>query len=556
MTIADLENADLAGMEFTPFNDTNQSRIEQAVLAVGVVSGGMDTTLIDQHRDGVNIRTARHRFNSTQPKLWAGNLNHYATVRTIGQARSFTEFGNSAAFIDQPISVSNPTHPADFNPIQYLQDPNYPLPIIFNNGPQQEEEASIEPFTIKFRRASIEGQVTARSIKANLEDGNTFDSDQQGANRIQQFISFIPPNEPRFFLDEGEEHVGAYPFVEYLLDGDSQFFYSLENSETGFIDQADDNLPLNDLNSSVSFNFGPPNDNPLNPRRAAEFDGLGGQLLTTSGSGTTFPSSSNLINAAGITADCYVYVAPTATGNNYIFSQGSPNPAPESKYNTLYALGVNPTTSELIYSFDNGNNVTNEFTFPFTPSLLNIGGWNHIQFANAVIGSEYFFIVGMNGLPVSADVVVGPPATGSLDGAETHFYVGSRNGEANTFFKGRIVSIRIRRGTDFELKEGFAKLNSVRTIYSGSIFVEGFTPLTQREIEPYNETKDERIVERIQTADTDFINALKALKFDLDNDIREDFDRKSATAGNDVYGPNASWTGTDSITYVGRIKGN
>lgn len=311
--MSDLENSGLFGTEFTPFNDTNLPRIEQAIISINVTTGGIDTSIVDPYREGVNIRTSKQRFISTQPKMWAGNLNHYTNTTVIGQARSFVEYENSLLFIDQPISASNASHPADFNPIQYIQDTNYPFPIKLNGGPQKEEEAYIEPLDIKFRKPSILGTITPNSIKANLEDGNYFDDDKNGANHIEQFISFTLPTQIRFFLDEGQ-----------------------------------------------------------------------------------------------------IYYGPVLSGS----------------------------TSEI-----------NE-------ALVN------------------------------------------------------------------------------------------------SITVEGFVPIIQREIIPFNETKDEEIVDRISTTNTDLISVLKSLKFDLDNDIRENFNQKSSTAGYDVYGLNTGYTGTDSIAYVGTYRGS
>lgn len=297
------ENQNFAGTEFFPFNDTDPFAgiILQTFNSSGAVtsvssSRGYDTSEIDRFRQGVEIKTSRHVFESVQGKIWAGNLNHFVSVRTIGQARSFTEFENTPIFDDQT---------RKFDPVLYIEAQlfgvQYPFPIIFNNGPQQEEEASIEPLSIQYRKASNEGRYPAHSVKGSLEDGNNFDSENLASSRVQQFIDFTPPNEPRFFLDEGQQYIGTH-----------------------------------------------------------------------------------------VTA---------------------------------------------------------------------------------------------------------------------------------------------------------------------SIIIEGFTPLTQREIIPYDETRDERIVNRIQTSNAAFISVLKALYFDLDGDIREDFDKKSATAGNDVYGPDAALAGTDSIAFVGRTRG-
>jgi len=192
------ENDNLPIGEFTPFNDTDGPRIQQAVQEFGATQG-YDTTVIDRFRQGVSLRMPRHLYQSIQPKIWGGRLDHQIRVITIGQARSFTQFENSGIFEEQP----------EFNPVWYIEDPNYPLPIVFNNGPQQEEEAIIEPFTIPMRKNTNEGPFYPRSVKGSLEDGNGFDDLLGGNNVVEQFIDYNAPSDPRFFLDEGQEYFGS-----------------------------------------------------------------------------------------------------------------------------------------------------------------------------------------------------------------------------------------------------------------------------------------------------------------------------------------------------------
>lgn len=285
------ENDNLPIGEFTPYNDTDGPRVQEAVKTFEIGTQGYDTSQIDRFRQGVSMRTNEHVYETMQPKIWAGNLKHVTRVVTIGQARSFTEFFDTKLFEEKP----------EFNPVWYIEDPDYPFPIIFNDGPQEEEEAIIEPFTIPMRKKSIEGPFYPRTPKASLEDGNGFDDLRGGTNRVEQFIDYAQPLDPRFFLDEGQEYFG----------------------------------------------------------------------------------------------------------------------------------GVN----------------------------------------------------------------------------------------------------------------------------NGSIIIEGFTPVIIRNLDPFNDTKDESIVDRLETNDADFISAVKALDVDLSEDIRETFTRKSATAGGDVYGPDNAIYGTDSIAFRGTTRG-
>lgn len=188
------------GTEFFPFDDSRE-RSRYLITSVFNQSGsGMDTSAFDQWRQGVEITNPKYLYGSNQPKLWVGNLKHLANTITYGQPRSWTEFLNTASYDDLVI---------EFNPIQYITEPGqYPYPIYFNGGPQEDEEARLEPFTLSFRSDPIEGLHPVRCPKANLEDGNCLDG-EVGNNRIVQFIEYSDPLVIRYFLDAGEEYYGA-----------------------------------------------------------------------------------------------------------------------------------------------------------------------------------------------------------------------------------------------------------------------------------------------------------------------------------------------------------
>src|SRR3990167_9320690 len=50
-------------------------------------SVGIDTTQIDDLRQGVEIRTDKHRFVTGQPKIWSGRIDHVNEETTFGQKR-------------------------------------------------------------------------------------------------------------------------------------------------------------------------------------------------------------------------------------------------------------------------------------------------------------------------------------------------------------------------------------------------------------------------------------------------------------------------------------
>lgn len=225
----------IIGTEFTPFNDL----LPNNYIPAPFDTGGIDTREVDSYRQGVEIITARHRFAGMQPKIWAGNIKHYVNVNVLGQARSFTEFENNPTFKDLPI----------FDPVSFIElGNNYPFPIIFNKGPQQEEEAIIEPITIPFRKNSNEGKNIAHRVHGSLEDGNNFQDFNRSANRIQQFISY-KELEFRFFLDDGGDYVGLGTIQNSIIipqyvsthEGQPEFF-----DETS-VDDLVESIKTNDI---------------------------------------------------------------------------------------------------------------------------------------------------------------------------------------------------------------------------------------------------------------------------------------------------------------------
>lgn len=184
---------------FTPFNDTLRSTPDNFYPA-STASVGMDTSGVDGYRQGVEINTNRQRFYSTQPKMWSGDLDHAISPHPIGQARSFVEYTNTGSWKDT----------IKFDPTLYLQlGPLYPLPIVFNDGPAEQEEASLMPLTIPFRIINNEGPVFAHRIRGQVEDGNNFDTAFKNSNRTTMFKDYVDSTQPRPFLDEGQAIWGS-----------------------------------------------------------------------------------------------------------------------------------------------------------------------------------------------------------------------------------------------------------------------------------------------------------------------------------------------------------
>lgn len=208
-------------MPFTPFDDT-----QTKVRGPRPTRNGINTTGWDQYRQGVEIINDRFRFLGTQPKIWSGNTDGSTSVVTYGQVRGTIEenpIGLESKFLDLP----------KFNPVAYISMGfAYPIPIQFNEGPAQQDEAIIEPLSIPFRQHRNEGPFYAHAIRGDLEDGNNFDSHiVRSTNRIEQFVEVGEPTTIRFFLDEGGDYFGTVKRDPYIAD--------IERKVTPF----DDTLP-------------------------------------------------------------------------------------------------------------------------------------------------------------------------------------------------------------------------------------------------------------------------------------------------------------------------
>lgn len=214
-------------LEFTPFNDTDQPRVEQLVLAHRNTKDGLDTSLIDPYRQGVSVRTNRHRYLGMQPKIGSGNPQHFTNTVTIGQPRDFTQFENDRKFSETPA----------FNPVQYITDPDsYPYPLQFNDGLQQSETATMEPLTLpSFKPGSAPTSAyQTYGFHGSLEDGNESVHLGKGNSRIEQFVDYdLSPRVSVPFLDEGEEYFASVRIEGFVCESIAQIepYSDIEDEE-------------------------------------------------------------------------------------------------------------------------------------------------------------------------------------------------------------------------------------------------------------------------------------------------------------------------------------
>ncbi len=189
---------------FQPFSDVFETKLVGNVL--DQISGGIDTSEIDSYRQGIEITRINYFFKGTQPKIWGGNIKHNGTVshekdfQIYGQTIDYTKFFGESNFVDNL---------RDFNSVNYVsENTTYPFPIILNDGPQQAEEASIEPFTIPFRKQGNEPvYAIARKIKGFI-DGGQDNPYTNGTYLATQFFDMSQESNARKFYDFGDQLFG------------------------------------------------------------------------------------------------------------------------------------------------------------------------------------------------------------------------------------------------------------------------------------------------------------------------------------------------------------
>lgn len=212
-----------------PFDDT--LKVTTTIGLNTATTGGIDTRPIDGFRQGVELNTVEKFFVSTQPKLWGGSIkfdgrvSHLNETHTYGQAVSFADFFGKSQFDDRL---------RKFDPSLYIRlGGSYPFPLLFNDGPQQQEENTVEPLTIPYKKSSPESiGYIVRSIHGALEDGQ--DNSYSGTVLLSQFIEFGPPIATKQFLDQGEQRLGDTFAGSIIVPG---YMSTAQQKAKPFVDQ-------------------------------------------------------------------------------------------------------------------------------------------------------------------------------------------------------------------------------------------------------------------------------------------------------------------------------
>lgn len=176
---------------FEPFVEAPSIRTNLATA-----TSGIDTSAIDGFRQGVSVKTNRHRYAGTLPKLGTGQDDSSLEILVFGQESEF-EFNTKFEEI------------LKFNPVAYINSVDaliFPVVVSNNSYRNQEKFGSfIEPLSLGPRSlfAGITSDRELNGIFGLIQDGN---EDLFGkSDRIIQIIELPRRNYvSRLFFDSSE----------------------------------------------------------------------------------------------------------------------------------------------------------------------------------------------------------------------------------------------------------------------------------------------------------------------------------------------------------------
>lgn len=188
---------------FQPFDENMVSTLGNGTSGL---EDGKDTSEVDSYRQGVELTTTNHFFKSTQPKLWVGGFN---TNGSIHHKNEFTFYGQDSSFVSFFEDTKFHDNLRNYEPVNYLNENyDYPFPILLNGGPQVQQQAVIEPFTIPFKQQTNEPVKTpARGIKGSVDGGQT-NPLTFGNYVVVGFVDLKDNSTPLYFYDFGEQNFG------------------------------------------------------------------------------------------------------------------------------------------------------------------------------------------------------------------------------------------------------------------------------------------------------------------------------------------------------------
>jgi hypothetical protein len=242
---------------FIPFDDTlNLNTVRKSTSD----SFFNERNLSKSNNQGTNIKNIKEIANSSQPKIWGGEVKNSKTgeldhqqknVYTIGEIATFTNFQGSTKFIDSE----------KYDALSILSNRENEN-IFLNDGPQTNYEASMDPLPIAFKNPESEGVgslLSNRGVKGSVDfqNGNGLLFNKTNRNSSNTSFSFLDEGESRF----GTTNNGAIKVPGFTLNfgvessKDFNPFTDKENLETILNDQFP-NLSITFINSMLNLTSG------------------------------------------------------------------------------------------------------------------------------------------------------------------------------------------------------------------------------------------------------------------------------------------------------------
>lgn len=516
---------------YEPFDDrpAEPLKVQKQLLSENT-KDSIDTRAIDAYRQGVSIRSYRDKFIGNQPKLGSGHPCHFTDVQVYGQSRDYTHYTETSAYTDGP---------ERFNPVEFIQQGEaYPLPIELSGGPKEREEASVEPLEIPFKKSSVVGPYIARQIHGNFETGNEDIEPGKGNDEISQLIAYDSAPISHFFLDEGTKYYGK-SLTANLPESDGHMLYILSqdrfsvSGSFSFVEDINGNGSLMRVTSPI-FRAGPYTDTINNTTAFTNATASDNKFLTS------VSDRSGFVITGSLTFESVFYASSTASGTKYFIDFD------------YFLVAAQFTTQNIIVQH---TGISSQ-QFPWTTEM-NLDDWNYIAVVRSpnITPGQFDYEVFLNGTSLGTATGLAAPAD---TGAPSTAYIGTLNGSSLSEFQERLAYVKITKDvlTEAQLTVELNRRFNPIDDYSTAITTNNYVPKIDRTIIPFNDTKEEALVDQLNTSNTEFLRAVRALDFDLSEDLRRDFSHKSATAGTTVYGGNSAQYGTDSISFANLTKGS
>jgi hypothetical protein len=242
---------------FIPFDDTLNLNTFRKSTSESFFN---ERNLLKSNNQGTDLKNIKEIANSSQPKIWGGEVKNSKTgeldhqqknLYTIGEIAPFTNFQGSTKFIDSQ----------KYDALSILSNRENEN-IFLNNGPQINYESFIDPLPIGFKNPGSEGVgslLSNRGVKGSIDfqNGNGLISNKVNKNDNNTSFSFLDEGESRFgTTNDGAVKVPGFT-LNFGIESSKDFnpFTDKENLET-ILNNQFPNLSTTFVNSMLNLTSG------------------------------------------------------------------------------------------------------------------------------------------------------------------------------------------------------------------------------------------------------------------------------------------------------------